>query len=85
MPYIPSDIIRSELDSVSNDLIKILSKEGITGNLNYFIFRTIKHLCRKYKHYAHFEGDIQKSLRESYRRIETPYENKKIKENGDVK
>ena len=84
MPYIPDKAIRKVLDIVSDSLITILTVNGITGNLNYFIFRTIKHLCKKYKDYAHFEADLQKALRESYRRLEAPYEDEKIKENGDV-
>jgi len=85
MPYIPDYRIRLELDIVSDKLIPILKREGITGNLNYFIFRTIKHLCKRYADYAHFEGDVQKALKESDRRYLAPYEDKKIKENGDVK
>ena len=84
MPYIPDKRIRIELDAVSDRLIRDLQREGITGNLNYVIFRTIKHLCKRYKDYAHFEGDLHQALRESYRRYEAPYEDKKRKENGDV-
>jgi len=84
MPYIPDKKVRKELDAISDWLIRVLSKEEITGNLNYFIFRTIKHLCKRYKDYAHFEGDLQKALKESDRRFLAPYEDSKIKENGDV-
>ena len=84
MPYIPDKAIRKVLDGYSECLINVLKEEGITGNLNYFIFRTIKHLCKRYKDYAHFEADLQKALRESYRVLEAPYEDKKIEENGDV-
>ncbi len=84
-PYIPDKITRASLDAISNYLITELKRKGITGNLNYFIFRTIKHLCKRYENYAHFEGDLHQALRESYRRYEAPYEDKKIEENGDVK
>ncbi len=84
MPYIPDKITRKVLDIISDSLIGVLTMHEITGNLNYFIFRTIKHLCKRYKDYAHFEGDLHQALRESYRRYEAPYEDKKIKENGDV-
>lgn len=84
MPYIPDCLVRLELDPVSDELIRILKRKGITGNLNYFIFRTIKHLCKKYANYAHFEGDLQKALKESDRRFLNPYEDEKIKEYGDV-
>lgn len=84
MPYIPEYRIRIELDAISTELIRVLKREEITGNLNYFIFRTIKHLCKKYANYAHFEGDLLQALHEAYRRFEAPYEDKKIEENGDV-
>lgn len=58
---------------------------GIKGNFNYFLFRTAKHLCFSYKDFSNLEGDCQQSLREIYRRLEAPYEDKKIKINGDVK
>jgi len=84
MPYIPDKAIRKDLNICSDALMSILKTEGITGNLNYFIFRTIKHHCKRYADYAHFEADLQKALRESYRKLEAPNEDKKIKENGDV-
>jgi hypothetical protein len=84
MPYIPDKKVRKELNYISDLLIKKLKTYGITGNLNYFIFRTIKHLCYKYADFAHFEGDLQKALTESDRRFLAPYENEKIKINGDV-
>jgi len=85
MPYIQSKSIRKQLDGISDDLINVLKQEGIVGNFNYFIYRTAKHLCHRYKDYANFEGDIQQSLREIYRRLISKYENVKIISNGDVK
>jgi len=84
MPYITDKTVRKVLDLISDSLITMLKIHGITGNLNYFIFRTMKHLCTRYADYAHFEGDLQQALRESYRRLEAPYEDLKIKLNGDV-
>ena len=84
MPYIKDKVIRAILDNVSDTLVLILSGYGIKGNLNYFLFRTAKHLCRKYKDFSDFEGDCQQSLKEIYRRLEASYEDKKIKENGDI-
>jgi len=85
MPYIPDYALRIQLDLISDKLINVLKVKGITGNLNYFIFRTIKHLCKRYANYAHFKGDLLEALTESDRRHLAPYEDKKIKENGDVK
>jgi len=41
-------------------------------------------MCKRYGDYAAFEGDCQQSLKEIYRRLEVPYEDTKIVENGDV-
>jgi len=83
MPYISKEK-RRHLDWKIDNLAVELERLGITGNLNYVLFRLAKKLCRRYKDYAAFEGDCQQSLKEIYRRLEIPYEDKKIKENGDV-
>lgn len=83
MPYIPKEK-RERLDWIIDNLAAELDTMGITGNLNYVLFRLAKKICRRYKDYAHFEGDCQQSLKEIYRRFEKPYEDKKIEENGDV-
>ncbi len=84
MPYIIKEN-RERLDWIIDNLAAELKTLGITGNLNYALFRLAKKICRRYKDYAAFEGDCQQSLKEIYRRLEIPYEDKKIKENGDVK
>jgi len=83
MPYIPQEN-RERLDWLIDNLAAELSTMGITGNLNYFLFRLAKKICHRYKDYAAFEGDCQQSLKEIYRRLAAPYEDKKIKENGDI-
>jgi hypothetical protein len=83
MPYIKEDK-RKRLDWIADNLASELEAEGITGNLNYVLFKVAKRLCKRYKHYAQFEGDCQQSLKEIYRRLVAPYEDKKIAENGDV-
>ena len=83
MPYIPQEK-RERLDWIIDNLAAELGMMGITGNLNYVLFRLAKKLCYKYKDYAAFEGDCQQSLKEIYRRLEASYEDEKIKENGDV-
>ena len=84
MPYIASKERRKELDKISNQLIDSLKKMGIKGNLNYFLFRTFKHLVASYANYSDWEGDCQGSLREIYRRFVGSYEDKKINTYGDV-
>lgn len=83
MPYIPIEN-RERLDWIIDNLASELEAMGITGNLNYVLFRLAKRLCKRYKDYANFEGDAQQSLKEIYRRLESKYEDKKIKENGDI-
>lgn len=83
MPYVKQEN-RKRLDWIIDNLACELNTLGITGNLNYVVFRLAKKLCKKYSDYASFEGDLQQSLKEIYRRLEVPYEDKKIKENGDV-
>lgn len=84
MPYIKKED-RKHLDSIIDTLAFRLELMGITGNLNYILFRLAKKICHTYSNYASFEGDCQQSLREIYRRFESDYEDEKIKENGDVK
>lgn len=84
MPYIKDKNLRKILNGVSDDLIRILENHGIIKNMNYFIYRTAKYLCKNYVNFATYEGDIQQSLKEIYRRLESKYEDEKIKENGDI-
>ena len=83
MPYIKKEN-RERLDWISDNLVAELGRLGITGNLNYFIYRTAKHLYKRYADYSNFEGDCQQSLKEIYRRLEGSYEDDAIKRNGDV-
>jgi hypothetical protein len=83
MPYIDKSQ-RERLDWVIDNLASELQELGITGNLNYVLFRLAKKLCHRYKDYAAFEGDCQQSLKEIYRRLEAAYEDEAIKRNGDV-
>ena len=84
MPYIKDKELRAELDTIVDQLLPIFRYDGIKGNLNYFLFKLAKEFCKCYSHYSDFEGDCQQALKEIYRRLEIPYEDEKIKENGDV-
>ena len=57
---------------------------SFTGNLNYFLFKLAKKSCSCYADYAAFIGELEAAKLEIYRRQIAPYEDKKIKENGDV-
>ena len=81
MPYIKSKIIRNVLNQI------ILRQSVIfkqTGNLNYFLFKLAKETCTNYESYRNFIGELEAAKLEIYRRQIAPYEDKKIKENGDV-
>jgi hypothetical protein len=59
-----------------------------TGELNY-LFTTIAHTYLKqhglnYQHLNDVIGALENAKLELYRRVASPYEDKKIQENGDV-
>jgi hypothetical protein len=58
------------------------------GDVNYIFTRIIIHVWKRFPRYrtiAEVTGVLENVKQEFYRRWATPYENKKIKENGDVK
>lgn len=91
MPYIDTKSrLRIEYCAKEKNAIKLLSDAIQTeGDLNYIITR----LCHEFivkvgKKYATLNtiiGVLECAKQEFYRRIISPYENKKIDENGDVK
>ena len=83
MPYLSNSIDRKLCDEV----IKRFQKHfgiNFTGNLNYFLFKLAKEACTCYADYRDFLGELKMASDEIYRRQVGPYEDKKIKENGDV-
>lgn len=58
------------------------------GSLNYFLVKLM--LVRRklegesYTFYKNYLGELEMAKQEIYRRYVAPYEDKKIKENGDV-
>lgn len=89
MPYIP-EYKRSVDDENINKLSDSISDEG---ELCYCIYAILVRYCKKYKDVgllkfnilAQCISAIECAKLEFYRRIVAPYEDKKIKENGDVK
>lgn len=83
MPYINNGTI---LDFFEKKLIEL--RPMTAGELNYCItricinFRNIHGL--KYKTLNDIIGALECAKQEFYRRIVSPYEDEKIKENGDV-
>jgi len=87
MPYIDQKSrknIESELNALIQKLKSIPTK-NIDGNLNYCICQMLKELYTpSYYNYNRMMGVITCVQQEVYRRLVAPYEDKKIKENGDV-
>ena len=83
MPYI-TKVKRERIDWIIDNLIAELDDSGFIGSLNYTLFRMAKQLCFRYRDYAEFFGELESAKAEIYRRLVAPYENEKIKENGDV-
>ena len=54
------------------------------GNLNYFLFALAKKQCKSYNQYKEFIGELECAMDEIKRRQLHPYEDNKIKQNGDV-
>lgn len=86
MPYIKSER-RKELSPKISPLLSYLDKEIISeGDMNYIITKICQKsmLCNSYSEYNKIIGILECVKLEFYRRAVAPYEDKKIKENGDV-
>ena len=82
MPYI-NENSRYEIDEIVEELIRSI---GSPGKLNYAITRLILLYAPKpnYSDIATITGVLENVKQEYYRRLAAPYEDNKIKENGDV-
>ena len=81
MPYIEER--RGELDRI----VRLMDELDIKadGDLNYILFKYCKYYIEEgYNNYKNFKGELGECRDEISRRLLTPYEDKKIKENGDV-
>lgn len=87
MPYIPS-VDRSALDTEPQ-----LRRPRNAGELNYVITRTVNRYIQQqitasgkqlYTTLNEAIGVLECAKLELYRRVATPYENEKMKQNGDV-
>lgn len=65
-----------------------VSRARTPGELNYIFTMAalcyIKHKGKKYQHFNDVIGALECCKQELYRRFIAPYEDKKIKENGDI-
>ncbi len=82
MPYIKMDR-RKQLEPI----LKMLSEYEVKadGDLNYILFKYCKYYVKpSYNNYKNFCGELNQCVTEIERRILAPYEDEKIKENGEV-
>ena len=91
MPYIKQDK-REELDPCIDNLIKCLDPEkdlmidNILGDINYTFSRILGGLMGtpSYNKIAMITGVLENIKQEFYRRVAQPYEDLKIRQNGDI-
>ena len=88
MPYIPKDS-RAEYDDEINNLVEKLEawdNDTLSGHLNYIFFRLagILGTSESYARMAVISSALSEAQTEFRRRVMAPYEDEKIKENGDV-
>jgi hypothetical protein len=82
MPYIKQEE-REKLDKI----VGLMHDADIVanGDLNYLLYAYCKrHVKPSYNSYKNFIGELNQCATEIERRILAPYEDEKIKENGDV-
>lgn len=87
MPYIKSEN-RAKYERILHELIDILKSlpvEEVDGELNYIVTKLLKEIYPlRYFHINKAVGVLECIKLEFYRRVAAPYEDKKIKESGDV-
>ena len=87
LPYIKLKN-RSKYEKVLDNLIGILRKlppEEIDGELNYVVTKILKDIYPlRYFHINKAIGVLECIKLEYYRRVAAPYEDKKMKESGEV-
>lgn len=95
MPYI-NESARLELDSCIDNMVECLTHGNdvsneefivLLGEINYAFSRVISQtMCEpSYSKIAMITGVLENIKQEFYRRVAEPYENIKIRSNGDIK
>jgi len=88
MPYIKQEE-REKWDKIIEEISKLakdIPEDKIDGELNYLITSVLLKVYKEsYFNYNKAIGMLECAKQEFYRRKVAPYEDKKIKENGDVK
>lgn len=87
MPYIKPES-RTKYEKVLRELIGILKSlpvEEVDGEVNYVVTKMLKEVYSlRYFNLNRAVGALECIKLEFYRRVAAPYEDRKIKESGDV-
>ena len=88
MPYIKTED-KEPFDKPLSDLLQVVLQRGLSnGELNYLITQLALMYLDKHGTSYNTISDVVKAMEcaklEFYRRVAAPYENEKIRENGDV-
>ena len=87
LPYVkPENRVKYEkaLDELIG-ILKSLPVEEVDGELNYVVTKILKQIYPlRYFHINKAIGVLECAKLEFYRRVAAPYEDKKMKESGDV-
>lgn len=89
MPYVDRDIRAELVDFPARSVVTVnVGNIRTAGDLNFVITTIVADYfsCteRRYKDINDIIGALECAKQEFYRRIVSPYEDKKMKENGDV-
>jgi predicted NACHT family NTPase len=87
LPYVKTEN-RAKYEKALTELIDILKSlptEEVDGELNYVVTKILKQVYPlRYFHINKAIGVLECAKLEFYRRVAAPYEDKKLKESGDV-
>ena len=82
MPYI-KDSRRKDMDEIVDLMVK--KQVAVDGDLNYILYKFCKYNVKpSYNNYKNYCGELSECASEIRRRLTGPYEDTKVKENGDV-
>ena len=84
MPYIKNENNKRDY---MDKIVELMAEVGVKvdGDLNYILYAFCKRYVKpSYNNFKNYCGELRQCATEIERRLLANYENKKIKENGDV-
>jgi len=82
MPY-----IKPEKRKHFDEIVELMEEKDVKadGDLNYILYKFCRQCIKpSYNNYKNFCGELRQCATEIERRLIAPYEDMKIKENGDI-